>query len=301
MSQEQALLQQAAALLTGRGAPAAPLEGARLVARAADAGDTAAMQLLAVLTALGVGRPRNWHEAHSLVAKAAAAGDARAQGQIAVLGDADNFDPALWLAPRRATMHFDAPRVATVEGFLAPAACAWIMEQARPRLEAARVKNPEQGGANVDAIRSNTGMGFSVVDTDLVMQLVQAGIAAAIGVPVSHQEPTNILHYTVGQQYRPHFDFLDPGEAHFARELQQIGQRTTTFLIYLNDDFDGGETEFTRLDWRFKGKTGDALVFWNVSARGEPERNSLHSGLPPTRGEKWLFSKWVRDRALPLL
>lgn len=295
------MLQQAAALLTGRGARAAPADGARLVERAADEGDTDAMQLMAVLIALGVGRPRNWHEAHAFVAKAAAAGDARAQGQIAVLGDSDSFDPGAWIAPRRATMHCKAPRVATVEGFLSPAACGWIVEQARPRLEAARVKNPEQGGANVDGIRSNTGMGFSVVDTDLVMQLTQAAIAAAIGVPVMHQEPTNVLHYTVGQQYRPHFDFLDPGEAHFARELQQIGQRTITFLIYLNDDFEGGETEFPRLDWRFKGKTGDALVFWNVSAQGEPERNSLHAGLPPSRGEKWLFSKWVRDRPLPLL
>lgn len=301
MSQDLPLLEQATALLTGRGAPAAPQEGARLVQRAADAGDTSAMQLMAVLTALGVGRPRNWHEALGYVSKAAAAGDERARGQLAVLGDEASFDPAAWLSAPSAKQHFDAPRVLTIENFISPQACAWIMDQARPRLDAARVKNPERGGANVDGIRSNTGMGFSVVDTDLVMQLVQARIAAVIGAPVLFQEPTNILHYTVGQQYRPHFDFLDPGEAHFARELQQIGQRTTTFLIYLNDDFDGGETEFLRLNWRFKGKAGDALVFWNVDADGRVDRNSLHAGLPPTRGEKWLFSKWVRDRPLPLL
>jgi hypothetical protein len=174
------------------------------------------------------------------------------------------------------------------------------MERARPNLEAARVKNAEQGGANAHAIRTNTGMGFSLIDTDLVIQLAHARIAAAIGVPVAHQEPTNILHYMPGQEYRPHYDFIDPGVAHFARELQRVGQRTVTFLIYLNDDYEGGATAFPRLDWSFKGKTGDALAFWNVTG-GHPDTRTLHAGTPTTNGVKWLFSKWVRDRPLPLV
>jgi prolyl 4-hydroxylase len=72
-------------------------------------------------------------------------------------------------------------------------------------------------------------------------------------------------------------------------------------LIYLNDDYVGGETVFPRLGWAFKGQTGDALVFWNMSAAGEREMNSIHAGAPVTRGEKWLFSQWVRERPHPLL
>ena len=180
------------------------------------------------------------------------------------------------------------------------AACAWIMERARPSLEAARVKNAEQGGVNTDAIRTNTGMGFSLIDTDLVIQLAHARIARVIGVPAAHQEPTNILHYMPGQEYRPHYDFIDPGVAHFARELQTVGQRSVTFLIYLNDDYEGGATTFPRLDWSFKGKAGDALAFWNVTD-GHPDTRTLHAGTPTTNGVKWLFSKWVRDRPLPLV
>jgi hypothetical protein len=195
---------------------------------------------------------------------------------------------------------FNAPRVVTFESFLSPQACAWIIDKARPHLDPARVKNAETGGANSDAMRTNTGMGFSVIDTDLVIQLAHARIAAAIGVPVTHQEPTNILHYTPGQEYKPHFDFIDPGVAHFARELQTVGQRTVTFLIYLNDDYEGGATAFPRLDWSFKGKIGDALAFWNVSD-GRPDPRTLHAGAPTANGAKWLFSKWVRDRPLPLI
>jgi hypothetical protein len=72
-------------------------------------------------------------------------------------------------------------------------------------------------------------------------------------------------------------------------------------LVYLNDDYEGGETEFPRLGLRYKGKTGDALVFWNVSQTGELERDSVHAGLPVTSGQKWLLSKWVRQKAYPLI
>ena len=55
------------------------------------------------------------------------------------------------------------------------------------------------------------------------------------------------------------------------------------------------------LGWRFKGRTGDALFFWNVDLSGAVEPKLLHAGLPPTRGEKWLFSQWVREKQVPLI
>jgi predicted 2-oxoglutarate/Fe(II)-dependent dioxygenase YbiX len=283
-------------LLVGRDGPYAPDEAFKLIEAAAKREDTRALQLFAVLAALGVGRQQDWSSAFDLVRRAAELGDASARGQLAIIGE--RFSDQL--AIPAATQHFDAPRILTLEHFLSTETCAWIMALARPRLKVARVKNAERGGANADAMRTNTGMGFSVLDTDLVLQLAHARIAAAIGVPVTHQEPTNILHYEPGQEYKPHFDFIDPGVAHFAQELQRVGQRTVTFLIYLNDDYEGGATAFPRLDWSFKGKAGDAIAFWNVTD-GRPDPRTLHAGTPVTNGVKWLFSKWVRDRPLPLV
>jgi hypothetical protein len=292
----EAQYQLGARLLVGRDAPFAPQDAVRLISASAQHENTGALQLSAVLAALGVGRAQDWREAFDLLRRAAEKGDARARGQVALIGDsyADQLDiPA-------AVTHFEAPRIKTCEKFLSPASCAWIVDRARPSLAAARIKNAEAGGANTHAMRTNTGMGFSLIDTDLVIQIAHARIAAVIGQPVAHQEPTNILHYTPGQEYRPHYDFVDPRVAHFARELQTVGQRTTTFLIYLNDDYEGGATAFPRLDWTFKGKTGDALAFWNVTD-GQPDTRTLHAGTPTTNGVKWLFSKWVRDRPLPLV
>lgn len=286
-------------MLVGRDAPYAPAEAMALLNAAMAQDDPDALQLMAVLAALGEGRRQSWSEAKRLVMRAAEKGDARARGQLAVLGD--DLEIVSWLTTPPPRVRFEAPRIAVIESFLPKAACDWIMEKARPRLEAARVKNPEQGGANADSYRSNTGMGFSVLDSDLVLQLTHARIAAAIKLPVMQQEPTNILHYMPGQEYKPHFDFLDPGVAHFARELQRVGQRIVTFLIYLNDEYEGGETAFLRLGWRFKGKAGDALMFWNVTPDGKPDPLTLHAGAPTIAGEKWLFSKWVRDRPVPLI
>ncbi|MGD9968516.1 MAG: 2OG-Fe(II) oxygenase [Hyphomonadaceae bacterium] len=285
-----------ARLLVGRDAPYAPQDALRLIESASHQNDGRALQLSAVLAALGVGRSQSWNTAFDLVRRAAGQGDAQARGQLAVIGD--HFDDQL--AIPQPTQHFDAPRVISLARFLSPQTCCWIMDKARPHLEGARIKNAERGGANADAMRTNTGMGFSVIDTDLVIQIAHARIAAAIGVPVMHQEPANILHYEPGQEYKPHFDFIDPGVAHFARELKQIGQRTITFLIYLNDDYQGGATAFPRLDWSFKGQAGDALAFWNVT-EGRPDPRTLHAGTPTSEGAKWLFSKWVRDRPVPLV
>ena len=69
-----------------------------------------------------------------------------------------------------------------------------------------------------------------------------------------------------------------------------------TALIYLNDEFEGGETSFPQLGIEHRAKAGDALVFSNVDPRGRPEPRTEHAGRPPTKGTKWVFSQWVRDR-----
>jgi prolyl 4-hydroxylase len=109
-------------------------------------------------------------------------------------------------------------------------------------------------------------------------------------------EMTAVLHYAPGQEFVPHFDFLDTDVPAYARDIAARGQRAATFLIYLNDDYEGGETEFPKLDWRCKGRKGDAILFWNLTPEGAPDERMLHAGLPPTKGEKWLLSQWLRQK-----
>jgi predicted 2-oxoglutarate/Fe(II)-dependent dioxygenase YbiX len=133
---------------------------------------------------------------------------------------------------------------------------------------------------------------------DVVVQVVRARIAAASNLPLPVFEPAQIMRYAVGEEFRPHHDFIDPAHAGHGPQLARFGQRIATFLIYLNDDFEGGETTFPRAGFSHRGRKGDALLFANVDAATRaPDPLTLHAGRPPTRGEKWIFSQWIRDRS----
>jgi len=96
---------------------------------------------------------------------------------------------------------------------------------------------------------------------------------------------------------RPHHDYLDPNASGFAEQLRRFGQRIATVLVYLNDNYTGGQTVFPKIGLRYRGKTGDALFFTNVDRTGRADPLTMHAGTPPTSGEKWVISQWVRDRA----
>jgi hypothetical protein len=134
-------------------------------------------------------------------------------------------------------------------------------------------------------------------DSDFVLLFLRARMAKITELPVDAMEAPAILHYLPGQEFLPHFDFLDTSSPGYAKDVAERGQRVLTFLLCLNDGYEGGETEFPVLGKRWKGRKGSALFFWNVEPDGMPDRRTAHAGLPPTRGEKWLLSQWIRLRA----
>ncbi len=263
------------------------------IRRRAEAGDPEAVAFTAVFACLGAGEPQSWDVAIERLRWAAGAGCAHAAGQLAVIGP----DVRPWFFPPAKERLSLAPRASAVRGFLSPAACAWLIRRARGRTVRAQVFDTASGVAAVDAARSNSAFEFQLADVDVVVLLTRARIAAAVGTVPGALETPQVLHYAPGETFRSHFDFLDAAQPGLAAEVAQRGQRVATFLAYLNADYAGGETDFPRAGLRFKGRTGDALMFANVDLEGRLEPLSLHAGLPPTQGEKWLFSQWIRDRA----
>ena len=265
-----------------------------------------ASRLLATLAGAGIGMPQSWTDALQHLAEAARRGSTSAQGQLQALGSPDpgavedrwgalaasvRIDD--WMAPCEKRVLNAAPRTVTIAGFLPRPACDWLIGLAQGRTEPARVYAPDGGAAVQADARNNSAMEFGWLNCDLVVLLTRARIATTIGVPVGALENSQVLHYAVGQQFTRHVDYLDPA----LPDVAERGQRIVTFLIYLNEGFDGGETDFPRLGFRHKGGLGGALYFANLEPAGGPDPRTLHAGLPPTGGEKWLFSQWVRNRA----
>ncbi|HEX2814942.1 MAG TPA: 2OG-Fe(II) oxygenase, partial [Phenylobacterium sp.] len=175
--------------------------------------------------------------------------------------------------------------------------CGWIIERVRGGMARAKVYDAADGSLIERPERDNSVFEFWMAHLDVVILLVRAKIAAATGAAVGQLELCQILHYAPGETFSPHYDFIDTETPGHAMELERGGQRVATFLIYLNDGYEGGVTTFPVLGFGYRGETGDALTFSNVDAAGEPDRRTLHAGQPPTTGEKWLLSQWIRDRA----
>lgn len=287
--------------MIGRNAPRKGKMSVQLFAAAAKQGHPQTMTMTASLLAAGYGLKQDWNGALDLLAAAAEGGDQHAVAQLKVLGPQRDVDFARWLNPPPVEMMFESPRVGVIRGFLAPNVCDWLSTLATPKLARAFVVDQATGMRRPVPGRTNSGMYIGWLESDVIVRLVKSRIAAALGVPVGQQELPNVLHYEPGQMFDLHYDFLDPAQPGYAQDLGANGQRVATFLVYLNDDFEGGETDFPKLGWSFKGQKGDGLFFWNVSAAGAIEPQLLHAGRPPSRGEKWLFSQWVRDRQLELI
>jgi prolyl 4-hydroxylase len=282
------------------------VNGTAIVEQAARQGHPGAICQLATIEAIGAGRPQNWQGAFDLLADAAERGSEHAQAQLRLLSGEDSGDWAalrrsididqLLTAPQRESLS-DSPRIRVVRGFASPAECAWVIARVRHKLGPAMVWDEVSGMGKLDPSRSNSAIELRVTDMDVVTEAVRARISRSVKLPEPIFETPQVMQYAVGQEFHPHHDFLDPNQPGTAADLARRGQRIATFLIFLNDDFEGGETAFPRAGISHRGSTGDALFFANITPDGAPDPLTLHAGTPPTSGEKWIFSQWIRDRS----
>lgn len=209
---------------------------------------------------------------------------------------ASAIDLGAWLEPPAGITLHDVPAIRAFPALVPPHACDWLIGRARGGLHRALIYSAAHGEHVADPMRSNRAAGFDLTDTDLVQIAIQYRMASAVGLPVSNMEGPTVLHYEPGQQITDHFDFLNPGLPIYAQELAARGERIITFLAYLNDDYDAGETDFPRLGVRHKGRRGSGLFFVNALPDGRPDLRTVHAGRPPTRGEKWIVSQFFRSQ-----
>ncbi len=309
-----------ARLMLGERCPLDPITGYRLVLDAANRGHAEACELAAALVATGVNEPGDFISGLQYLQNAAELGEPRARRQLILLSEdrelagearrgnapagtwnrlAAAVNLKAWLTPSAPKMVSQAPMIMIFEGFVPPALCPWLIERSRGMTVPARIYDNAKGGVTEDPSRSNHVALFRPPAFDFVIAILRAKIAAAVRMPPPALESFTVLHYTPGQRFSPHHDYLDPMVPGQAAALAEHGQRIGTFLAYLNTDFDGGETRFPLLNWSYRGGQGDAIFFLNIDPSGAPEKRSLHEGVATTRGEKWLVSQFVRNKPQP--
>ena len=176
--------------------------------------------------------------------------------------------------------------------------CEYVIELAAPFLLPSFTIHPGTGKSIHNEFRTSHGWSFHPTQEDIPLLQVKERLARQTGMTVNHAEPLSILRYRAGQEYKAHFDFIDPGSGEAGQEIDQNGQRGTTIFSYLQTVAAGGETEFPRLQVRVAPRQGRAVMFRNTKDNGDPDLESLHASLPVIEGEKWLATLWFRDRPL---
>ncbi|KAG0501450.1 hypothetical protein HPP92_001522 [Vanilla planifolia] len=160
---------------------------------------------------------------------------------------------------------------------------------------------------NTKGIRTSSGTFLSAYeDPTETLNYIEERIARATMIPRDHGEAFNILRYEIGQKYASHYDSFNPSEYG-----PQKSQRVASFLLYLSDVEEGGETMFpfengSNMDISYdyqqciglkvKPRQGDGLLFYSLLTNGTIDPTSLHGSCPVIKGEKWVATKWLRDK-----
>jgi prolyl 4-hydroxylase len=285
MADPRTLFDSAAAKLRGVGA-ARDLPGAlELFRQAAGAGRVDAAVIYCNLLAAGVGGPRRWNEALRLLA-ALAEVNPRSRLELerveamALTVDGDPVEVP------RGELLCEAPAITRFERLFCAEECAWLASAGAPMLEPAVVIDPATGRQRPDPVRVCDSVGFTWPLENPAIHALNRRLAAASGTSPGQGEPLQLLRYRPGGEYRPHFDSI-PGFAN---------QRAMTMLVWLNDDYEGGETHFPTPRLKLKGRAGDAILFRNTGPDGRRDPAAGHSGLPVSAGEKLIASRWIRER-----
>jgi prolyl 4-hydroxylase len=186
-----------------------------------------------------------------------------------------------------------SPRVVVFGGLLCDDECEALIALAKPRLARSLTVATKTGGEEINADRTSNGMFFQRGESELLRR-IEDRIARLVNWPVENGEGLQVLHYLPGTEYKPHYDYFDPSEPGTPTILKRGGQRVATLVIYLGEPHKGGATIFPDVHLEVAPKRGNAVFF--SYDRAHPSTRTLHGGAPVLAGEKWIATKWLRER-----
>ena len=103
-------------------------------------------------------------------------------------------------------------------------------------------------------------------------------------------EPWQVVRYRRGQQFDEHHDAGFFGTS-------PSGERTHSFVVYLEDHPRGGAIVFPRLKQRYRPQAGRILVWRNLLEDGSVDPRMRHKALPALR-TKIALTTWARQRPI---
>jgi len=189
-----------------------------------------------------------------------------------------------------------AANVTLLHKILSDEECDALIGIAEPKMEKTVVVDPVSGKEVERSYRTSKGTWLRQGDDPLI-EKINIRLAALTNKGMRTHEELHVVHYEPNDKYDPHFDFSDPNRDTTDWSISETaGNRETTLIMYLKDPEEGGLTVFPMSRLSVHPKKGDAVMFQNLHAGGFVDHLTLHGGCPPTGGNKWIATKWIRER-----
>ena len=204
---------------------------------------------------------------------------------------------SVYLSWKKKTEYFTADSEYTIEeipNFLSQEECNRLIELSINNLSQSKLFKE----SDVEDISMRKSKQAWLTDQeDSMLETISERIAQRTNTNITDQESYQVVRYDKDGFYKPHYDAcnLKAGDDCERMNLGR-GPRYLTFLMYLNDDFEGGGTFFPELNRTVKPETGKAVIFHNVDVDGHVLPKSMHGGEKIVNGEKWIANKWIHRK-----
>lgn len=185
-----------------------------------------------------------------------------------------------------------------ISDFLSPNICSdWVSYlENQPRRPLSINQLDQQSGSGL-RLQRDSGRVTDVVQQGELTEPIetalkrafQENVAKAFGHQMAWMEAPQVLRYEAGGLYGPHAD----GD-HFNAATgmwQKVLDRDASLLLYLNEDFSGGELSFAQFNYRYQPIAGDLLFF-------PSNGHYAHQALPVTQGVRYVIVSWAAYRDL---
>ncbi len=183
----------------------------------------------------------------------------------------------------------DKLQLFTIDEFMSTQECDRIIEISSSQLRPSTVTT----GVDYASYRTSSTCDLSLLN-DSYVKSIDEKIASTIGIQLSYSEGIQAQRYEVGQEFKQHTDYFKTDT--YQKFAGTHGQRTWTFMVYLNEGMQGGGTRFHDLDKSFAPRKGMAVIWNNLNSDGTSNPMTLHSGEPVISGHKIIITKWFRER-----
>ena len=180
----------------------------------------------------------------------------------------------------------EEPLIIKFHDVLTDEECQSLIDSAKLRLQRSKLANKE-----VSQIRTSSGMFLEENESPLIHE-IEKRVASLMHLPIENAEGLQVLHYEPGQEFKAHFDYFSD------QHPSSQNNRISTLVLYLNDVEEGGETTFPNLGITCTPTKGAAVYFEYFYSNPKLNEQTLHSGEPVIRGEKWVATQWMRKKQI---